>query len=108
MKRRCGPTKTPTRLSFLHAIRAVRRKLLIFSAIPPRDRPALHSAVLDEILQERLSARAHRRNKRGVKRNMSSFPMRRRKADRPSPPVDFAKAIQILQPDSLRAQYKAC
>jgi hypothetical protein len=33
---------------------------------------------------------------------MSSFPVRR-KADRPSPPVDIAKAIRILEPDSLRA-----
>jgi hypothetical protein len=31
---------------------------------------------------------------------MSSFPVRR-KADRPSPPVDIAKAIRILEPDSL-------
>jgi hypothetical protein len=44
--------------------------------------------------------RRHRRNKRGVKRKMSSFPVRR-KADRPSPPVDIAKAIRILKPDSL-------
>jgi hypothetical protein len=44
--------------------------------------------------------RRHRRNKRGVKRKMSSFPVRR-KADRPQPPVDIAKAIRILQPDSL-------
>jgi hypothetical protein len=31
---------------------------------------------------------------------MSSFPVRR-KADRPQPPVDIAKAIRILQPDSI-------
>jgi hypothetical protein len=31
---------------------------------------------------------------------MSSFPVRR-KADRPPPPVDIAKAIRILAPDSL-------
>jgi hypothetical protein len=46
--------------------------------------------------------RAHRRNKRGVKRKMSSFPVRRR-ADRPLPPVDIAKAIRVLAPDTLRA-----
>jgi hypothetical protein len=51
--------------------------------------------VLDEILQERVPPRRHRRNKRGVKRKMSSFPVRR-KADRPLPPVDIAKAIRIL------------
>jgi hypothetical protein len=46
--------------------------------------------------------RAHRRNKRGVKRKMSSFPVRRR-ADRPLPPVDIAKAIRVLAPDTSRA-----
>jgi hypothetical protein len=46
--------------------------------------------------------RRHRRNKRGVKRKMSSFPVRR-KADRPLPPVDIAKAIRILAPDFLRS-----
>jgi hypothetical protein len=51
--------------------------------------------VLDEILQERVAPRRHLRNKRGVKRKMSSFPVRR-KADRPLPPVDIAKAIRIL------------
>jgi hypothetical protein len=56
--------------------------------------------VLDEILQERVPPRKHRRNKRGVKRKMSNFPVRR-KADRPSPPIDIAKAIRILAPDSL-------
>jgi hypothetical protein len=54
-----------------------------------------HDAVLDEILQERLSPRGNRRNKRGVKRKMSSFPLRR-KSDKPPPPVDIAKAIRIL------------
>ena len=56
--------------------------------------------MLDEILQERVPPRGHRRNKRGVKRKMSSFPVRR-KADRPPPPVDIAKAIRILKPASL-------
>jgi hypothetical protein len=51
--------------------------------------------VLEEILQERVPPRRHRRNKRGVKRKMSSFPVRR-KADRPPPPVDIAKAIRIV------------
>jgi hypothetical protein len=46
--------------------------------------------------------RAHRRNKRGVKRKMSSFPVRR-KADRPPPPIDMATAIRILRPDHLDA-----
>jgi hypothetical protein len=56
--------------------------------------------VLDEILQEYLPARAHRRNKRGVKRKMSNFPIRRR-TDKPLPPVNIkAAAIRIVTPDS--------
>ena len=51
--------------------------------------------MLDEILEERVADRGHRRNKRGVKRKMSSFPIRR-KADTPPPPVNIAKAIRIL------------
>jgi len=64
--------------------------------------PALHRAVLDEILEERVPPRAHRRNKRGVKRKMSSFPVRR-KADRAPPLVDIAKAIRILEQDATQA-----
>src|ERR1700761_6664938 len=75
------------------------RPALLGSAIRPAPRgaagSALHDAVLDEILQERVPPRTHRRNKRGVKRKMSSFPVRR-KADRPLPPVDIAKAVRIV------------
>ena len=46
--------------------------------------------------------RAHRRNKRGVKRKMSSFPVRR-KADRPPPSINIATAIRILRQDLLEA-----
>ena len=46
--------------------------------------------------------RPHRRNKRGVKRKMSSFPVRR-KADRPPPSIDMATAIRILRQDRLDA-----
>lgn len=55
-----------------------------------------HDAVLDEILQERLRARGNRRNKRGVKRKMSNFPLCR-KSNRAQPRVDIAKAIRILK-----------
>ena len=46
--------------------------------------------------------RAHRRNKRGVKRKMSSFPVRR-KADRPPPSINIATAIRILPKAPLQA-----
>jgi hypothetical protein len=58
--------------------------------------PALHEATLDEILEERVPLRPSRRNKRGVKRKMSSFPVRR-KADKPPPKVDIKKSIRILK-----------
>jgi hypothetical protein len=51
--------------------------------------------VLEEILQERNTARPNRRNKRGVKRKMSNFPLRRR-SDPPLPPCDYTKAIKIV------------
>jgi hypothetical protein len=52
--------------------------------------------VLAEILEERLAPRDNRRNKRGVKRKMSNFPLRRR-TDKPLPPIDILKAIRILK-----------
>ena len=55
--------------------------------------------MLDEILQERLPERGHRRNKRGVKRKMSNFPIRRR-TDKPLPPVNINTAIRIAAADS--------
>ena len=42
----------PDKLSFLHAVRVVRRKLPIFAAPPPRDIPRLTEAALDQILEE--------------------------------------------------------
>lgn len=42
---------------------------------PPRRRKAFHESVLDEILEERVVARRGRRNRRGVKRKMSSYPL---------------------------------
>jgi len=52
--------------------------------------------VLDEILQERFRSSRSRRNKRGLKRKMRSFPIRR-KSDRPHPPIDLLTAIRILR-----------
>lgn len=51
--------------------------------------------MLDEILQERIAPRRNRRNKRGVKRKMSNFPLRRR-TDKPLPPISIENAIRIL------------
>ena len=46
--------KDPDRLSFLHAVRVVRRKLPAFNAIPPCAEESFHERVLEEILQERV------------------------------------------------------
>jgi hypothetical protein len=86
----------PDWLSFLHAVRVVRRKLAVYGAIPPRHRRAFHRAVLNEILQERVVSSRNRRNPRGVKRKMSNFSLRPRHI-KPLPPIDIRKAIRILK-----------
>jgi hypothetical protein len=52
--------------------------------------------VLDEILQERLEPRRHRRNRRCVKRKMSNFPLKRR-TDKQLRPINIDKAIKVLK-----------
>ena len=86
----------PDRLSFLHAVRVVRRKLASAALFPPQHRRAFHNAVLDEILQERVVSSRNRRNPRGVKRKMSKFPLRPRHV-KPLPPIDIRAAIRILK-----------
>ena len=63
--------------------------------------------MLDEILQERLPERHHRRNKRGVKRKMSNFPIRRR-TEKPLPPVNITTAIRIAAADSTDLKSQVC
>jgi hypothetical protein len=52
--------------------------------------------VLKEILDEVVVSRRHRRNPRGVKRKMSSFPLRPR-GYKPLPPIDIRNAIAIVK-----------
>jgi hypothetical protein len=52
--------------------------------------------VLNEILEEHVAPRDHRRNKRGVKRKMSNFPIRRR-TDPVLPKINIAKSIRIAK-----------
>jgi hypothetical protein len=63
---------------------------------PPRHRKAFHDSVLKEILEERVVSSRNRRNPRGIKRKMSNFPLRPRRA-KPLPPIDIKKAIRILK-----------
>jgi hypothetical protein len=69
----------PDRLSFLHSVRVVQRRMARSAAIPPRQRKTVHVAVLGEILQERCVSSRNRLNARGVKRKMSNYPLRPRK-----------------------------
>jgi hypothetical protein len=72
----------PDQLSFLHAVRVIRRKLPTFSAIPPQQKTAFHEAVLDEILEERVVSSRRRWNPRGIKRKMSNYPVRSAKGNK--------------------------
>ena len=49
---------------------------------PPQHRKAFHEVVLLEILEERVVSSRSRCNPRGVKRKMSSYPLRPRKPSR--------------------------
>ena len=86
----------PDRISFVHAVRVVRRKLSAFGAIPPREREQFHDQVLEEILGERIASSRNRRNPRGVKRKMSSYPLRRRGC-KSSPPINIPEVVKIVK-----------
>src|SRR4051812_43647709 len=60
---------------------------------PPRARPALHRAVLNEILEERVASSRGRQVLRGVKRKMSGYPLRPR-TPMPAVRIDFVAAIR--------------
>jgi hypothetical protein len=89
-------TEDPDRLSLLHAVRVVRRKLSVWSAISPRARKNLHHAILDEILEERVVSSRKRWNPRGVERKMSKYPLRPRHRA-PSRCLSSAKCIRIIK-----------
>ena len=52
--------------------------------------------MLDEILQERVSSSRGRRNRRGVRRKVSKFPIRPRNAEAP-PKINLKEAIRIIK-----------
>ncbi len=84
----------PDRLSFLHAVRVVRRKLPLLAAFPPRHRPALHDEVLDEILEERAASSRGRQVPRGGQAQDERLPIA------PShPTADHAHRLQGRYPD---------
>ncbi len=86
----------PDRLSFVHGVHVVRRKLPLYAALPPRQRAAFHEAVLREILDERVDSSRNRRNPRRVKRKMSSYPLRPRQRRR-TVRINVSQHIQIIK-----------
>ena len=63
---------------------------------PPQQKKALHEAILDEILDERVVSSRNRINPRGVKRKMSNYPLRPRKRQ-PTRRLDFAMSIEVVK-----------
>lgn len=63
---------------------------------PPRQKKVFHEAVLDEILQERVSSSRNRVNFRGVKRKMSNYNLRPRKRQ-PTRRIDVCARIRIVK-----------
>ncbi|MBV8357414.1 MAG: hypothetical protein JO189_05690 [Deltaproteobacteria bacterium] len=82
-------------LSFVHAVRVIRRKLPVFSAIPPQQKTAFHQAVLDEILEQRVVSSRHRWNPRAIKRKMSNYPLRSAMGKKHLQPIAYY--IRILK-----------
>jgi hypothetical protein len=56
----------------------------------------LNEAILEEILEERVSSSRNRINPRGVKRKMSNYPLRSRKRQ-PTRRIDVSEHIQIVK-----------
>jgi hypothetical protein len=82
----------PDRLSFLHSVRVVQRRMARYGATPPQQNKVLHEAILNEILEERVTSSRNRINPRGVKRKMSNYPLRSRKRH-----INFCQRIRILK-----------
>lgn len=63
---------------------------------PPRQKKALHEAILDEILEERVESSRSRLNCRGLKRKMSNYNLRPRKRHR-TRRINVARRIRIVK-----------
>ena len=76
--KRLKADEDPDRLSCVHCVRVIRRKLIGFAGIPYRDRKTFHESVLNGILEERAVSRRGRFNPRAVKRKMSNWQVKSR------------------------------
>ena len=86
------PTASPSRMPCVSSAASCQCS----PRFPPRAKLALHEAVLNEILEERVVSSRGRRVPRGVKRKMSNYPLRPR-ASQPIIRIDFTTAIQIVK-----------
>lgn len=63
---------------------------------PPQDKKAFHKAVLEEILEERVTSSRKRVNPRGVKRKMSNYNLRPRDRSR-TLRVNYSASVSIVK-----------
>lgn len=75
----------PDRLSFLHAVRVVRRHLPFHAAFSPGQRRRMRDLILIESIAVPAERSRGRHNPRVVKRKMSNFPTQTRAAPGPPP-----------------------
>jgi hypothetical protein len=68
----------------------------VLALFPPQEKKIWHEAILDEILEERVSSSRNRINPRGVKRKMSNYKLRPRKRQH-TRRLDVAKQIRIVK-----------
>jgi len=68
----------------------------VITLFPPQQKKALHEALLDEILEERVVSSRNRINPRGVKRKMSNYNLRPRKRQR-TRHLDVGGRIRIVK-----------
>ncbi len=67
----------PTRLSFVHAVRVLRRAIPEFQQVAPPEQAALYDRLLRDIARGQLPKRDGRINPRVVRRQQSKFPVKR-------------------------------
>jgi len=84
--------RDPDTISFVPAVRVLRRTLPPSRLPPPEDQPRRLRAILRELLEERGRSSRGRTVPRGVKRTMSSDPLRPRRYRR-RPPLDYTPHI---------------
>ena len=86
----------PDRISFVHSTRVVQRRTPASSLFSPQDRKAFHKAVLEEILEERVTSSRNRVNPRGVKRKMSNYNLRPRNRSR-TLRINYSDCVRIVK-----------